>query len=207
MVIGIDFDNTIVCYDRLFHRVAVERGLVPADVPSTKGSVRDYLRQCDREHLWTELQGYVYGARMREALPFPGVREFLSRCKRLRVPTRIISHKSLHPFLGPKYDLHAAAHHWLGTHGFYETHLTGLSPLHVHFELTKADKLTRISQAGCTWFIDDLPEFLAEAEFPSGAERILFDPNAQLRADSRRRTAHSWSEVEEIILCGTSLRT
>ena len=25
-VVGLDFDNTIVCYDRLFHRLARERG-------------------------------------------------------------------------------------------------------------------------------------------------------------------------------------
>jgi len=30
-MIGVDFDNTIVCYDALFHRVARERGLAPAE--------------------------------------------------------------------------------------------------------------------------------------------------------------------------------
>ena len=29
MRIGIDFDNTIVSYDTLFHKVAVEQGAVP----------------------------------------------------------------------------------------------------------------------------------------------------------------------------------
>jgi len=42
--IGIDFDNTIVSYDTLFHRVALERGLIPISVPANKISVREYLR-------------------------------------------------------------------------------------------------------------------------------------------------------------------
>jgi len=49
MVLGVDFDNTIVRYDDLFHRVAVERGLVPATVPARKNDVRDFLRQQGRE--------------------------------------------------------------------------------------------------------------------------------------------------------------
>ena len=34
MLVGVDFDNTIICYDALFHRVAEEQGLLPAGVPS-----------------------------------------------------------------------------------------------------------------------------------------------------------------------------
>ena len=71
MVLGIDFDNTIVRYDELFHGVAVERGLIPASLPVRKNDVRDFLRQQDRERDWTELQGYVYGPRMAGARPFP----------------------------------------------------------------------------------------------------------------------------------------
>ena len=36
MVLGVDFDNTIVRYDELFHSVAVERGLIPATLPARK---------------------------------------------------------------------------------------------------------------------------------------------------------------------------
>jgi hypothetical protein len=69
MLIGIDFDNTIVRYDRLFHHVALEKGLIPASVPASKGDVRDYLRSIGGEQDWIELQGIVYGVRMHEADP------------------------------------------------------------------------------------------------------------------------------------------
>ena len=41
MRIGLDFDNTIVTYDSLFHKVATEQGLVPASLPVSKLAVRD----------------------------------------------------------------------------------------------------------------------------------------------------------------------
>jgi hypothetical protein len=205
MLVGVDFDNTVVCYDRVFHQVAVERGLIPAEVPATKGDVRDYLRRYDREDDWTELQGYVYGDRMLDASPFPGVLDFFAHCRQQSIHVCIISHKTRYPFRGPVYDLHQAAQAWLESRGFYDPIGTGLSPRQVFFELTKSEKLQRIAQVGCNYFIDDLPEFLAETEFPVDVERILFDPNHNYPAESRFRRATSWSEVKEVFTNGGRL--
>jgi len=201
MLIGVDFDNTIVCYDGLFHRVAVEQGLIPHEVPVSKGQVRDYLRQCGKEDVWTEMQGYVYGDRMKEADPFPGVLEFFTRCVQDGVNVCIVSHKTRHPYIGPKYDLHEAAKGWLISQGFYDRDRINLSPDQVYFELTKQEKLERIAKQQCTHFIDDLPEFLGEPGFPAGVERILFDPqNHHLTGHSFRR-ATAWPEIEALISC------
>ena len=190
MLLGVDFDNTIVCYDQAFHAAAVRKGLVPPETPVVKNAVRDYLRQCNREDDWTELQGFVYGAGMEAAQPFPGALEFFARCRERQVPACIISHKTRQPFLGPKYDLHAAARAWL-------IH-RGLDGDHVFFELTKAAKLQRIAATGCTHFIDDLPEFLAEHAFPPAVERILFDPNNHL-AGTQFRRATSWNQIQQLL--------
>jgi len=201
MLIGVDFDNTIVCYDGLFHRVAVEQGLIPHEVPVSKGQVRDYLRQCGKEDVWTEMQGYVYGDRMKESDPFPGVLEFFTRCVQDGVKVCIVSHKTRHPYIGPKYDLHEAAKGWLQNQGFYDRDRINLSPDQVYFELTKQEKLERIAKQQCTHFIDDLPEFLGEPGFPAGVERILFDPqNHHLTGHSFRR-ATAWPEIEALISC------
>ena len=45
MHIGIDFDNTIVCYGKVFHKVAVEKGLIPEDMSPSKNNVREHLRR------------------------------------------------------------------------------------------------------------------------------------------------------------------
>ena len=81
MRIGIDFDNTIICYDTVFYTIALEKGLITKDISQNKDSVRDHLRASGKEDIWTELQGLVYGARIHEALPFPGVINFFSVCR------------------------------------------------------------------------------------------------------------------------------
>lgn len=198
--IGIDFDNTIVCYDTLFRRAALERGLIPADLPSNKGAVRDHLRAAGLEDRWTAMQGEVYGKRMNEALPFPGVLESLARLVRSQIPTFIVSHKTRFPFLGPKYDLHDAALGWMEIQGVFNPAVVGLPRDHVFLELTKQAKLRRIAELRCTHFIDDLPELLGDAEFPRGVARLLFDPNDchPVQPDCARLT--SWRHIPAELL-------
>src|SRR5689334_1104441 len=119
MLIGLDFDNTIVRYDRLFHRLAVERSLLPVELPATKQAVRDHLRSIGREDDWTELQGIAYGPRIVDAEPWPGVLPFLWRCHQAGWRVVVVSHKTRHPYRGEKHDLHAAAHAFLKAHDFY----------------------------------------------------------------------------------------
>ena len=205
-MIGIDFDNTVVCYDHAFHEEAAQRGWIPADLPATKDHVRDFMRLHGNEDGWTELQGYVYGPYMSNAPPFRGVLEFLTRCRQRRIPVCIISHKTPYPFQGPRYDLHQAAQEWLEAHGFFDPLGIGLVAEQVNFELSKEEKLGRIGAMGCTHFIDDLPEFLSEPRFPDGVERILFDPNDRHSTDYRFRRAKSWTEIGRILKCGRAGR-
>jgi hypothetical protein len=200
LVVGIDFDNTIVCYDDVFSRAALDEGLIPPGFPGGKGSVRDFLREGGREDDWTRLQGRVYGVEIREAPVFPGALEFAASCHARGVDVRIISHKTRHPVLGEPHDLHQAAQAWLEARGFYDGARTGLSRARVHFELTKGAKLARIGQSGCTHFVDDLPEFLLEPGFPAGVQRILFDPGADHPVPTGLQRARSWSEVGQLVL-------
>lgn len=200
MLIGLDFDNTIVCYDRLFHRLAVERGFVPGSVAAAKPAIRDYLRAAGREDEWTELQGIAYGPRIVDAEPFPGVLDFLARSRRAAVDVAIISHKTRRPYRGGNHDLHAAAHAFLEVHGFYEYAVSGLTPDRVYFECTLDAKLARIGSLGCTAFVDDLPELLNEPAFPGEVRKVLFDPADTHTRDSRFDRASSWVECGDCLL-------
>ncbi|MBI4179187.1 aminoglycoside phosphotransferase family protein [bacterium] len=195
MIIGVDFDNTVVCYDRIFHQVALERGLIPTTVPASKQGVRDYLRSTGRENDWIEMQGHVYGACMRRAAPFPGALDFFQRCRASNIQVYIISHRTLHPFSGPAYDLHAAAGEFLDEFGFFDPRRIGLLRERVFFELTKEAKIRRMLEIGCTHFVDDLIEFLTMEEFPAGIDRILFDPNGNHPADPRIRPLRRLKEI------------
>jgi hypothetical protein len=193
--IGIDFDNTIVCYDTLFRRVALEQDLIPADLPENKGEVRDYLRAAGKEDVWTAMQGDVYGKRMLEAPAFPGVLDCLARFVKADIPVFIVSHKTRFPYLGPKYDLHEAALAWLTRHGIFDPGRIGLPCEHVFLELTKQAKMGRIATLKCTHFIDDLPELLGDLEFPAGVIRLLFDPNDHHPHNPCYARLASWGKV------------
>ena len=194
MLIGVDFDNTIVSYDTLFHKVAAERDAVPESTPPTKLAVRDYLRAIGKEDIWTEMQGYVYGARMSEAEVYPGVIEFFRWARARRIPVCIVSHKTRHPFIGPRYDLHQAARDWIATHLVDEQGVL-LTADRVFFELTKEAKWERIAVAGCAWFIDDLPEILLAESFPGHVGRILFDPEIHHAAVDGLTRFCAWNDI------------
>lgn len=199
MLIGLDFDNTIVCYDRLFHRLAAERGLVPVGLPATKQAVRDHLRAAGRNDDWTELQGVAYGPRITDAEPFPGVTDFLRRCRDAGVSVAVVSHKTRRPYRGEPHDLHAAAHSFLESHGLYNTSDTGLSPDHVFLEPTLADKLARVGALGCGAFVDDLPEVLAEPAFPAAVRKVLFDPAGTHPDHPSYARVATWGECGDLL--------
>lgn len=205
MLVGLDLDNTIVCYDGVFHRLARERGLIPARIPPVKEAVRDHLRAAGAEDAWTELQGTVYGERMLEAEPFLGSTEFIAGCVATGVDVAIVSHRTRRPYRGPQYDLHAAAYGWLQAVGITDQARIGLRSDCIYLEETKEAKLKRIGELGCTHFVDDLPEFLTHPAFPAGVERILFVPSrsatpvdaTEIRAV---KIAESWAKIGSQLL-------
>lgn len=196
--IGIDFDNTIVSYDTLFYRVALERGLIPADLTRTKLSVRDHLRQSGREHIWTELQGYVYGARMEDALAYPGAIDFFSWAQASGNKLVIISHKTRRPFLGHPYDLHEAARGWVRKF-LTEQPQPLIQEADVYFELTKDEKLGRVAALDLDYFIDDLPEILSAPGFPPRTAGLLFDPDGAFTGDAQIHAFRSWQHISQHI--------
>lgn len=205
MRIGLDFDNTIVSYDHLFYKVAVEAGHVPSITPQTKLAVRDHLRATGREDIWTEMQGYVYGGRMMEAAAFPGVLDFLRIARISDFAVSIVSHKTRHPFIGYPYDLHEAARQWVAHH-LVDDDGPLIAESSIFFEPTKEDKLKRIAAGNFSFFVDDLPEILAAPTFPLDTTPILFDPaDAEISPPRAIRMAN-WFSIQSFLasLCSTS---
>ena len=197
MRVGLDFDNTIVCYDSLFHRVALEQGLIPHHMPRDKAKVRDHIRSIGREPEWTAMQGEVYGARMGEAESFPGVVDAMLRLAARGHELVIVSHKTLHPIIGPKHDLRAAARGWIDANLLADGKAL-FPPGAVYFEGTKEEKLARIEACGCDIFLDDLPEILNAAGFPKQVRAVLFDP-AGNHAGATREAVASWDEFAALL--------
>jgi hypothetical protein len=194
--IGIDFDNTLVSYDDLFYRCALERKLIPPALAPTKSAVRAYLwAQPDGNTPWTELQGEVYGRRMDEAVPFPGALEFLSFCREHGFRVSIISHKAEYPALGPRTNLRTASLRWMTARRFFNAHAGGLKRADVFFESSRENKIGRIGSKKCTHFIDDLPELLTDPAFPPSTQRLLFDHYNEKPELAQILVFPSWQEI------------
>jgi len=198
--IGVDLDNTIVCYDGLFHRLALEGGLIPAGLPRSKSAVRAHLCAADREDVWTEMQGEAYGPRMVDAHAFDGAEAFFAECARRAVPVSIVSHRTRSPYRGPAHDLHAAARGWLDRSG-----ILALAGGEVFLETDRDAKVRRIAELGCTHFVDDLADFLDELAAVEGLERIHFDPSGAHDHGSgaaSMRCVDSWRQIAGLLLAG-----
>ncbi|HEX4504292.1 MAG TPA: hypothetical protein VH722_01070 [Alphaproteobacteria bacterium] len=179
--IGIDFDNTIICYDAVFLSAAIARGLVPGDFTGGKRAVRDAIRLLsDGELTWQRLQGHVYGQGIAGATMFGGLDDFLQRCRRAGHSVVIVSHKTEYGHFDPaRVNLREAALGWMRGRGFFADDGFAIRREDIHFEGSRAEKLERIAALGCTHFIDDLREVLDDPDFPSGVERILFAGDVQ----------------------------
>jgi hypothetical protein len=200
LCIGVDLDNTIVSYDALFHRLALEQGLVGGDVPPQKEAIRDAIRLGSNGNaVWTRLQALAYGPRMEEAVAFPGVLSFFKHCLLAGHRIRIVSHKTqTAPLDGGFVSLRGAAVGWLERHGFFSR--PGLAREDVFFESTRREKVARIIALRCSHFIDDLPEVFAEPHFPRDTECFLFSPFPRATAPSGVKVVDSWNRLLEMFV-------
>lgn len=198
MIIGLDFDNTIVCYDNLFYRVAVDRKLIPYSIGRSKVAVKKHLIECDQEEQWTELQGLVYGKRLIDAEAFPGALKAIECFHASGHRVHIISHKTKYPFIGEHYDLHAAALNWIDEKiNFYKTLVETRD---IHLCQTKAEKIHRIGEVKCDLFFDDLEEILLDPFFPNMVHKFLFDPGKMCALASRQLTVlSSWGNFVDVV--------
>ncbi|MFO1157399.1 MAG: hypothetical protein U1E60_01030 [Reyranellaceae bacterium] len=173
MRIGLDLDNTLICYDQSFLQVGKEEGLLPASFVGNKPAIKQaLLAERPDGYLWEVLQGLVYGRRIDAALLFEGVGDFLAEGRRRGAEVLVISHKTEFAHHDPlATNLRDAALRWMEGSGLFDL---GLERGNVHFEPTRDDKVRRIGVQGCVWFVDDLAEVLTHHAMPAGCGKILF---------------------------------
>ena len=193
MRIGLDLDNTLICYDQAFLRVGKEEGILPASFEGNKVAVkRALLAERSDGYLWEALQGLVYGRRIDAAMLFDGVAEFIEMCRQRADAVAIVSHKTELAHHDPLLtDLRAAALQWMESNRFFDVSGLGLERRNVYFEGTREDKVRRIRALECDLFVDDLADVLAHAEMPATCRKILFGSDPQ----SEFEQYASWHEV------------
>jgi hypothetical protein len=181
-----------VCYDRVFLAASQEMGVIPDSFCGSKQEIKaKLLENIGGEQLWQRLQGRVYGPCMRKAQMFPGVPNFLLRCK-LRDDELFIGH-----FDETRTPLRGAALIWMEENGFFEASGFNLSRGHVFFSATRKEKVEQISALGLDVFIDDLEDVFQEKQFPR-IKRVLFErENVSSFSGAKART---WSEIGNEVL-------
>lgn len=202
MSVGIDFDNTIVSYDRVFTEAARSRGWVTHDFTGTKKQLRDAVRQLDDGEIkWQMLQAEVYGERMAEAELFPGVIDFIDAARRRGIDMFIVSHKTRYSnYDQRRVDLRVAALSWMEKKGFFEPSQLGFSRDQVFFANTRAEKIARISRLGCGFFIDDLEEVFLDPAFPADVRRVLFTSDQGPLSDEAIIVRKTWHDIARYVL-------
>lgn len=198
MIIGLDFDNTIVKYDRVFHEVAREKGLIGNDVPVSKIAVRNNLREQGNEDAWTEMQGYVYGCRMDLAEIYEGALDLMRVARDKGIQCKIISHKTQFPYMGPQYDLHKAARDFI-VKFLADEKGPLIAPGNISFHETKARKIAHIGDMKCDFFLDDLPEILLDPKFPKVTKGLLFDPDGHHQDQAALTQIGNWTAFGEYL--------
>jgi hypothetical protein len=200
MIIGLDFDNTIVCYAKAIKILAEKKFELPPEVARTKLGVRDFLRSIGREKEWTAFQGELYGPGMCFAEPFDGAIATMQKLEAEGHNLVIVSHRSRLPYAGEPHDLHAAALEWVSQHLrtaglFTNKSLNSSNSDCVHFLETKDRKLAKIAEAHCDLFLDDLPEIILSPKFPASTIGILFDSANIANDNIGKLRISSWDQL------------
>ena len=152
MIIGIDFDNTIIDYRPVFTKLLDVFGIKDNE-NDPKTCLKNYLISNYGENSWTKLQGLIYGPLSFEAKLFPGFVDFLHTFNKYKIV--IVSHRSYKStgFI----DINLLNY----GHQIYSNLITPLNfKIDIHFEETEETKINRINSIGCDIFIDDLERVL-----------------------------------------------
>jgi hypothetical protein len=202
MRIGIDFDNTIICYDQVFCDLAKSWQLIDENYQGSKRELRDAIRMLpEGDLIWQRLQGKAYGEQIKNAEIFSGFKEFIAACNAdPTIEIFIVSHKTEWGHFDEKrVSLRDAARQWLRDQGFFNQQIPFIPEQNVFFETTREDKIDRIKALRCTHFIDDLVEVLDSTLFPKEVERFLFQPEKNEPSQTSLKHYSNWIDIKNAL--------
>ena len=196
LIVGLDFDNTLITYDFLFKDLAVKKGLIASNFPEDKKLIRKYLKETGNEELFITLQAEVYGLNIKDAEPSPHMLSALKLLKSMGAKIIIVSHKTKVPYSGPAYDLRKGALEWMSKNEFFSKPGLWLERKNIIFEETKEEKIQQIIRQQCSIYIDDLTSILEN--LPDTMMRIHYLPQGHPHW-SGGPTLQCWSKLISII--------
>ena len=198
-ILGIDFDNTIVKYDRLFHNLAVEYGYVNKELEKRKVIVRDTMNKKGLKKEFTCLQGEVYGNKIMDAEIAENLLNALEQIYSAGVKLVIVSHKTKYPIEGQKYDLHKAAKEWLRENKIINNRKIGIEERDIYFAATKEEKIKIIEALKCDYFVDDLVDILKKIS--SKCKKFHY---SETKNEANIYNTSNWLDIAKLIIAEES---
>ena len=195
--IGIDFDNTLVNYDRSFYELAIEKELIPPNLEKSKYAVRSFLRERGKDEKFSFLQGEIYGPRILNAEPSKGCIRAIRQLNKFGFNVFIVSHKTLFPYKGPKFNLHDSARKWLEHNSFFSSNGANLKMDKIFFNKTKQEKIEKLHSLKCDFFIDDLPEILDLIN--NDVKKILYSKSCEKFASKYDFVSNEWDLISRYL--------
>tara|TARA_Y100000741_G_C18180461_1_gene529100 strand:+ start:137 stop:754 length:618 start_codon:yes stop_codon:yes gene_type:complete len=194
MFIGLDFDNTIVDYNKLFFDLAKEDNLIKNQTILGKREIKKFLLNSDMHDKWQILQSKAYGKRMNCAILANGFKEFILFIRANKIPVSIVSHKTKYSnfTLDKKVNLREASIDWMKKNNFFSQFKFTKSD--IFFENTREDKVKKIKELKFTHFIDDLEEVFNSKNWPLNTSRLLLN---RYSSDKNSSIIHfkSWNDI------------
>tara|TARA_Y100000816_G_scaffold182944_1_gene132506 strand:- start:11172 stop:11774 length:603 start_codon:yes stop_codon:yes gene_type:complete len=196
MIIGFDFDNTIIDYSNLF-KILINKKIKKKISNFDKDSLKNFLIKNKKENEWTVIQGEVYGKYIMSAKLHKGFIKLLQYLLRKNIKIFIVSHKTKYPYLGKKFNLRKAASKWIKKNIINKNKNLNFSMKNVYFENSLEKKINRIINLKCDIFIDDLPQILNL--LPKNVVKFLFNPSAKKKYKKNYKTINSWVQFYDLI--------
>jgi hypothetical protein len=200
MIVGIDFDNTIAFYDKLFHEFALLEELIDENWKgNSKVELRDYLFSNPNGKInWMKIQGLVYGKYMNQAELMPGVAYFIYSSIIRNHTVYIVSHKTKYGhYDDERYLLRDEAIKWMESKQFFNPKYFGLKKENIFFASTRYQKNEIIKNLNCDYFIDDLIEVFMEDNFPKNTRKILFSKATNRTYNNDIIQIDNWNSIKD----------
>lgn len=200
MRVGIDIDNTIICYDGVFASVARLLGH-DIDAGLSKAETKIWFHSRELYSEFTYLQGLIYGTYLGHASLYDGVKTFLRQAVRMEHTVFFVSHKTRYPLIGDKVDLHDATSMYLTDQGIIKSGSNGFVPSEqLFFEPNLDDKINKISALKLDYFVDDLSAVINHESFPRSTHAIQFVPGTGPGLARVGTCLKSWQDIHDFIL-------
>lgn len=191
--IGIDFDNTIAKYDRVFALVAIKMNLIKEGWKGSKANLKKKIIKEKGIESWKKLQGQVYGAYMKYAKLNSGFKKFILKSKISESRLFIISHKTkFGHYDSNKINLRNEALEWI-----YKKKID--KNIQIFFENTIEEKINRINSLNLDYFIDDLEIILNHKKLNLSTKKILINQKLKYSNNKKFISFENWHEIKNFI--------